>query len=180
MQSMPCLAVQPRLCVGLGLWVSCTPLSPVPSSLASGIERKRLTAGHVAPQVPTDKAAGVAAAATAENLNSALASSGISVGAVSAPNIVDEAADTGTSTAAPTSSVAPVDGGLGVAALAGIGAGVLVLLVAAGAGAYFWARSRRMHQEQFTVPIQTPTYWPRSRRVHQEKFPVRIPSRLVT
>ena len=86
----------------------------------------------MAPQVPKDKAAGVAAAATAENLNRALASSGISVGAVSSSS-----------------------GELGTAGLAGIVAGVVVLLVAAGAGGYWWHRSRRANQEQFAVRIPT-------------------------
>jgi len=99
----------------------------------------------VAPQVPKDKAAGVAAAATAENLNRALASSGISVRAISPPKIVDAATATEASA-----------GGLGGAALAGIVAGVLVLLVAAGAGACYWARSRSVQHEQFTGGQEQP------------------------
>ena len=107
------------------------------------------------PQVPTDKAAGVAAAATAENLNRALASSGISVGAVSS-NTVDAAQDTVTA----TETAAPVDGssgGLSLVVLAGIGAGVLVLVVAAGAGACWWHRSRRAQQEECTQSVRIPT-----------------------
>ena len=101
-------------------------------------ECERLTAS-VAPQVPKDKSAGAAAAATAENLNNALASSGISVGAVSSPKISDAAPDTGAANEARS-------GGLGVAGLAGIVAGVVVLLVVAGAGLYWWGRSRSARQ----------------------------------
>jgi hypothetical protein len=70
--------------------VALAPLSPARlCSLASCIARRptavassyRLTA-RAASQVPKDKAAGVAAAVTAQNLNRALASSGISVGAI--------------------------------------------------------------------------------------------------
>ncbi|KAJ1474415.1 hypothetical protein T484DRAFT_3264942 [Baffinella frigidus] len=160
-------------------------LSVVPSrvaiaSITDQSTRRQLLAASIAVStiatVPKDKAAGVATAATAENLNRALASSGISVGAISSPKIPGPVADTST-----PATFAPVaTGGLAVAALAGIGAGVVVLLVAAGAGAYCWVRSRRGHQEHFTVPIPTPTCWPRSRRVHQEKFPVLIPTRHVT
>ena len=100
----------------------------------------------MAPQVPTDKAAGVAAAATAENLNRALASSGISVGAVSSPKIPDAAPDTGTATEASSA-------GLGVAGLSGIVSGVVLLVVAA--GACWWSRSKRARQVHTTVRIPT-------------------------
>ena len=110
----------------------------------------------MAPQVPKDKAAGVAAAATAENLNRALASSGISVGAVSSPKILADA-DFGADTSTPATVAPAATGGLAVAALAGIIAGVLVLvlLVAAGAGACCWNRSRRVQQAQ--LPVRIPT-----------------------
>ena len=72
----------------------------MPCSLAPGIERSggcgRLTAS-VAPQVPKDTAAGVAAAATAENFR-AFTYPGISV---SSPKIVYAASGTGTANDAP-------------------------------------------------------------------------------
>ena len=108
----------------------------------------------MAPQVPKDKAAEVAAAATADNLNRALASSGISVGAISSTSL-DAAPDTETVTMAPVA--APSFGGLGIVGLAGVGAAVLVLLVAAAAGAYCCIRSRRAQQEQFTGAVRIPT-----------------------
>jgi hypothetical protein len=97
----------------------------------------------VAPQVPKDKAVEVAAKVTAENLNRALASSGISVDTVSSPKIKD----TGTTSF----------GGLGVAGLAGIGAGGFVSFVAAAAGACCWVHSRRAQQEQITADVRIPT-----------------------
>ena len=112
----------------------------------------------VAPQVPKDKAAGVAAAATAENLNRALASSGISVAAVSS---MSPAAAPDTVTVPVAATVAPAAepsvGGLGIGGRAGVGAGVLVLLVSAVAGAYWWHRSSGAYQDQITEDVRIPT-----------------------
>jgi hypothetical protein len=62
------------------------------------------------------------------NLNRALASSGISVGAVSTAKTPEAAPDTVTPTAAPEAEAS--SGGLCIAGLAGIGAGALVLILA--------------------------------------------------
>ena len=94
----------------------------------------------------------MAAAATAENLNRALASSGISVGAVSTVKISEAAPDTATTPVAEASS-----GGLGTAGLAGIGAGALVVVLAVAAAAYWWHRSRKAHREQSPQAVRIPT-----------------------
>ena len=100
----------------------------------------------MAPQVPKDKAAAVASAATSTNLNRALASSGISVGTVSTAKI------SGSATEAEASS-----GGLGTAGLAGICAGALVVILAIAAAAYWWHRSRKAHREQSPQAVRIPT-----------------------
>ncbi|KAJ1496168.1 hypothetical protein T484DRAFT_2526584 [Baffinella frigidus] len=149
---------------GVAEALSVAPSRVAIASITDRSTRRRLLASSVAVSttviVPKDKVAGVAVLATAENLNRALASSGISVGAVSSSTTPDGEVGTGTAADSAEASF----GGLGVAGLAGIVAGgaVLVLLVAAAAIANSRRKqqehSRRAQQEFMGAGVELPSF----------------------
>ena len=114
----------------------------------SGRRRRRLLAESVAVEtvvtVSKEQASTVAAATTVANLNAALASSGISVGDLSARQIGSASTGSTSGDAGGGSSATSSNDNTGVIAGAGAGVAVLAILV----GAWMWWRCRRSSREE--------------------------------